>query len=132
VAKPIYLFVYGTLRKGGGSPLHELLATQAHFEGEAKWPGVLYQISTYPGAVASRQPAQHVRGELYALADAVRAFELLDAHEECGATDPQPHLFVRQRHPVTTAAGHSVKAWLYVYNRRVDGLRKIDSGDWLK
>jgi len=129
---PALLFVYGTLRKGGGNPLQDVLGAYARFAGEATWSGSLYKLGAYPGAVASSDPARRVQGELYELADAARAFELLDAYEECGSAGPQPRLFARKLTQVTTAGGCGVEAWIYLYNRPVDGLPEIELGDWLK
>ncbi len=59
------LFVYGTLRSGADQ--HDLL-DGATAIGEATWPGRLYGVAHYPGAVPSSDPRDSVRGEVYALA----------------------------------------------------------------
>ena len=46
-----YLFVYGTLRRGGGAPLSKLLGQQADLVGLGTFQGKLYDLGYYPGVV---------------------------------------------------------------------------------
>ncbi len=84
-----YLFVYGTLKRRGGSR-HRALLGQAEYMGEATYQGRLYRVSWYPAAVASSAADAHVCGELYRLeADADRLLRAIDQYEGCDAVDPE-------------------------------------------
>ena len=56
-----YLFVYGTLMKKAGHPMHKTLARYATYLGEATAEGALYDLGAYP---AMREGEGSVRGEL--------------------------------------------------------------------
>ena len=57
------------------------LRTEARLIGAATIQGRLYRVSWYPGVVDSADPGQRVHGEVYALADPVKALAWLDAYE---------------------------------------------------
>src|SRR5690242_14359920 len=76
------LFVYGTLRAASGHPMHTRLRAEADFMGAGTFRGRLYDVGTFPGAVASRSNAERVSGEIYRLRDPARAFRMLDAYED--------------------------------------------------
>ncbi|HLE20340.1 MAG TPA: gamma-glutamylcyclotransferase family protein, partial [Vicinamibacteria bacterium] len=44
-----YLFVYGTLRRGGGRDLRDLIGVSPKFLGRATAAGRLYDLGSYPG-----------------------------------------------------------------------------------
>lgn len=120
------LFVYGTLRPGGGAPI-EISALLRHI-GPARGRGRLYRVADYPGVVAD--PAgEAVIGDLYAIEDAA-ALAAIDAYEECGPDDPLPHEYARVAITVETDAG-PVAAWTYLYARDSTGLTRIAGGDFL-
>ena len=126
-----YLFVYGTLRRAGGHPMHQLLASQSRFVGMAHYQGRLYQVSYYPGVVASATTTDRVVGEVYQLLQPEHILALLDNYEACAAEFPAPHEYRRQVQQVTLENGASVSAWLYLYNHDTTGLTRITSGDFL-
>lgn len=125
------LFVYGTLRRGAGHPMHHLLAQYARWMGTATFPGKLVDLGEYPGAVASANPAHLVRGEVYGVLNAGTLFPQLDAYEEFWPQNPGGSLYQRQEKTVLLASGEPVTAWMYLYNRPVKGLPLVASGDWL-
>jgi len=129
MAETDLLFVYGTLRRSAGSGTHPLLA-RAGFVGEARWPGRLYLVDGYPGAVPDETCADGVRGELYLLTDPAADLATLDAYEECGPAWGADAEYVRTVTRVTLADGSRRDAWIYLYNRPVDGLARIESGDF--
>jgi gamma-glutamylcyclotransferase (GGCT)/AIG2-like uncharacterized protein YtfP len=122
------LFVYGTLRRTAGG-MHSLLG-RAVFLGGATWPGRLYRVDGYPGAVASREPGATIRGELYRLVDPEETLAILDDYEECGPAFGPESEYRRLVTRVTRTDGTQVPAWIYLYNRPVDGLELIASGDF--
>ncbi|NDJ59142.1 gamma-glutamylcyclotransferase [Enterobacteriaceae bacterium 4M9] len=107
------IFVYGSLRRKQGNS-HWM--TNALLLGEHCEQGYqLYNLGHYPGAVPGDGS---VNGEVYRI-DASTLAEL-DALRTKGGE--------YQRRLIQTPYG---SAWMYVYQRPVDGLVPIDSGDWL-
>lgn len=125
------LFVYGTLRRNTRSEMHRQFERLAEYLGEAVFQGRLYRVADYPGAVPSPCAEDKIQGEVYRLSDSDRVFELLDAYEECGPHFPQPAEYVRRKEPVQLKDGRLIKAWIYLYNRPTENLRRIESGDFL-
>lgn len=123
-----FLFVYGTLMRGGN--LHHLLRPPdgAIYVGEGKIRGLLYSFrgANYPGAVATPEVARFVHGELYSLSDSDALLERLDRYEGC-----DEGLFVRQE--VQVLAGKRLRAWAYFYARPLAsaGAELIPSGRFL-
>jgi gamma-glutamylcyclotransferase (GGCT)/AIG2-like uncharacterized protein YtfP len=132
-----HLFVYGTLRRDLGHPMHAILKHAAHFVDEATVRGTLYDLGAYPALVVGEDHDQRVTGELYALElhGAPAALEALDAYEGCAASDPEPHEYRREILRASLADGSVLAAWTYVLNRPHGGLTLVAGGDyvaWLK
>jgi gamma-glutamylcyclotransferase (GGCT)/AIG2-like uncharacterized protein YtfP len=109
----LHLFVYGTLRRGCDNRYARLLAEQGRFVGVARIPGRLYDLGSYPGAVASDQPDQWIHGEVFSVDNA-----LLTALDEYEGAE-----FERAMVP-------AIGCWIYWYVGSAPG-RLIASGDWL-
>lgn len=107
------IFVYGSLRRKQGNS-HWM--TNAQLLGQHSVPDYqLYSLGHYPGAVPGNGT---VRGEVYRV-DAATMAELDELRTKAGEY---------ARHLIQTPYG---SAWMYVYQRPVDGLTLIESGDWL-
>lgn len=91
-----YLFVYGTLRRSHGGPMHALLASRARFVAEAYIQGQLYDIGSNPGLTESSIPGDLVAGELYDLQNDVDLLERLDDYEQCSTKYPEPWEYQRK------------------------------------
>lgn len=126
-----YLFVYGSLRRDVGHPLHAVLAEHVAFVGCGTFQGKLYDLGPYPGAVPSEDEADIVVGEVYALHDPERVLAVLDRYEGC-ANDPPPTEFRREKAMITLEKGVRVAAWIYLYNWPTFGLPRILSGDYVQ
>lgn len=126
-----YLFVYGTLRQNANHPMHQLLAQHSCFVAMARYQARLYQVDYYPGAVPSNNAADQVVGELYQLTQPDLLLSALDNYEECGPGFAPPQEYRREQQSVIPENSDSVTAWVYVYNRSTEGLRLIQSGDFL-
>jgi gamma-glutamylcyclotransferase (GGCT)/AIG2-like uncharacterized protein YtfP len=124
------LFVYGTLRRGSGSPMHGLLAAEADFVSDAAFRGRLYLIGDYPGAVPSDACGDVVRGELYRLHRPEDSLAWIDRYEQCGNGFPAPQEYLRQIRQVILPDGSVCKAWIYLYNHSVKGRPHLPSGDF--
>jgi gamma-glutamylcyclotransferase (GGCT)/AIG2-like uncharacterized protein YtfP len=96
----------------------------ARLLGAASYCGRLYDLGWYPGVVPSDDPADLVRGELFALpTPAAALLAELDSYE-----GPE---FRRVRALVTPAEASPVESWIYLYTREATGLPRIASGDFL-
>ena len=107
------IFVYGSLRRKQGN---------SHWMTNAQWLGAhtvenfqLFSIGHYPGAVPGEG---EVLGEVYRI-DASTLAEL-DALRTKGGE--------YRRQLTQTPFG---SAWMYVYQRDVKGLERIETGNWL-
>jgi gamma-glutamylcyclotransferase (GGCT)/AIG2-like uncharacterized protein YtfP len=123
-----YLFVYGTLMRSMGHPMHDRLSAHGDFVGEGAFKGRLYLVRHYPGAVASAEAGDRVFGELYRLRKAEAAFQILDDYEGCAPGSPQPMEYHRKLERVVLNDGSYVTAWIYLYYRPIRGLPRIVSG----
>ena len=107
------IFVYGSLRRKQGN---------SHCMTNAQWLGdhrvehyQLYSLGHYPGAVPGDG---NVQGEVYRI-DAATLSEL-DALRTAGGE--------YKRQLIQTPYG---SAWMYVYQRSVEGRTFIPTGNWL-
>jgi gamma-glutamylcyclotransferase (GGCT)/AIG2-like uncharacterized protein YtfP len=125
------IFVYGTLMRRFDHPMSKLLSRSAEFLGEGRCPGQLYLIAHYPGLLRAGEPGDVVFGELYRMHDSAALLAELDEYESCGPNFDPPTLYLRETLPVTLADGSVMEAWTYIYNRAVDGKKRIASGKFL-
>lgn len=126
-----FLFTYGTLRQGAGHRMFAILDRFSDFVGNATYQGKLYHIGTYPGVVPSDDPADRVSGEVYRLRNPFVILSRLDRYEECGPGFRKPTEFIRQQQSVRLQSGQCLSAWVYVYNRPVVGLTRLQDGDFI-
>lgn len=112
--------------------MNRLLARYGHFVANATYPGRLYRVADYPGAVPSDRVRDVVHGEVWLLRCPDSAFLQLDAYEECGSDCAEPTEYVRCQADVTLAGGEVVPAWVYLYNRPTTGLELLAHGDFLR
>jgi gamma-glutamylcyclotransferase (GGCT)/AIG2-like uncharacterized protein YtfP len=118
------LFVYGTLRAASGHPMHSRLGAEADFLGAGTYRGRLYDLGTFPGAVASRSNLERVQGEIYRLREPARTLRMLDAYED--------KAFRRARATIRRADGLAIRCWIYLYDRSLTRFPLIASGDFIK
>jgi gamma-glutamylcyclotransferase (GGCT)/AIG2-like uncharacterized protein YtfP len=125
-----FLFVYGTLMRSAGHPMHRHVAAHAEYIDEATFGGRLYLVRHYPGVVDSIAPDDRVHGELHRL-HSTAAFSVLDEYEGCEPNGAEPAEYVRVQRPVIRSNGAVVNAWIYLYNQPIDRLPRISSGRFL-
>jgi gamma-glutamylcyclotransferase (GGCT)/AIG2-like uncharacterized protein YtfP len=106
------LFVYGTLMRASGHPMHAELARAGTFVGRAAIRGELVDLGAYPGLVLER--AGEACGELWALHDA-NALAMLDAYEGIVDDDEAPDRYERVRAEVRLDDGSVYQAWVYAW-----------------
>lgn len=129
-AEQEFLFVYGTLRLQAGRAMGRWLARHADYVGSGTVRGRLYLVTDYPGCVASSDPQDCVRGEVYRLRYPAATLARLDEYEGYGPRFPTPNEFIRSRQHVRLASTAIIIAWIYLYNLPFDTLPRIDSGDF--
>jgi pyruvate carboxylase len=126
-----YLFVYGTLRRGGGSPFGKLLSEQAALVGLGVFQGTLYDLGQYPGVVPSSNPADAVIGEIYVLHNGSYVLVTLYKYEDYLPDQPEHSLYLRRLAPISTRENKTLQAWIYLYNGPMTGYKQITTGDYL-
>jgi gamma-glutamylcyclotransferase (GGCT)/AIG2-like uncharacterized protein YtfP len=112
----LYLFVYGTLRRGSENEFARKLAEHGHFVGAARVPARLYDFGQYPGA---RPANDSVVGEIFHIDGS-----LLAALDEYEGSD-----FERAIVSANLDDGRIIDCWIYWYVGGAPG-RHIPSGDW--
>ncbi len=85
-------------------------------------PGRLYRLRWYPGMRPARGPEDTVIGELYKLRQPFNTLKALDEYEE---------RYRRELHRATLDSGQAIRAWVYIYRRRLPEDRYVVSGEWV-
>lgn len=120
-----HLFAYGTLASGGPAPVVAAMAENTRRIGPASVRGRLHDSGDWPAMVPSANSADRVPGWLFEVLDPRRLWPVLDAWEGCGADDPRPHLFHREKRQVKLLHGASLSAFVYLFAGDVTGWPRI-------
>ena len=122
-----YLFVYGTLMNQETEPALSLMKG-CSFSSKGKFPGKLYDLGEYPGAVLSKAgEVCVVFGDVVVMHSPAETLKVLDEYEGFGYDQEQPNLFIRELVKIETVAGE-IECWVYLYNLPIEGVRQIKSG----
>lgn len=127
------LFVYGSLRSGFKSPAYEYISRFFSFVSDAKVKGQLFDLGTYPAGVPSKDES-FIIGELYTIKNEPEfawAIGQLDDYEGVTIEPDEVQLYKRELVDVYTDNSVS-KAWIYWYNRNIEGRPLIESGDLIQ
>jgi gamma-glutamylcyclotransferase (GGCT)/AIG2-like uncharacterized protein YtfP len=127
------LFVYGSLRSGFHSPVHEYISRFFSFEGEARVKGKLFDLGDYPAGIPAGEDT-FITGELYTANHENEfswAIGQLDDYEGVNVEAGEVQLFRRELAEVYINNGFE-KAWIYWYNGDISGRPLIDSGDLME
>jgi gamma-glutamylcyclotransferase (GGCT)/AIG2-like uncharacterized protein YtfP len=124
------LFVYGSLLQELLSPTHRQLLQATTFLGRGCFPGRLYELGNYPGAILDESSPVMVRGQLLLLPDD-EILKALDSYEGCSVVDPLPHEYSRTRITILLDNHDSLLAWTYLYILPTEKLIEIPGGDYL-
>ena len=119
----IYVVLYGSLRRGQPQFRELGLDSALEFVGNCEFPAVLHDFGEYPGAADGQGT---VKAEVYKVIDS-GIFKKLDEYEEFDNRNLSKSLFVRRCVNIPRVGD----AWVYMYNKPVDGAPIIESGDWL-
>jgi gamma-glutamylcyclotransferase (GGCT)/AIG2-like uncharacterized protein YtfP len=120
---PEYVAVYGSLRAGFALPDAPDMGSALIDRGDCTIGGQLYDLGDYPGL---RLGEGSVVGQLLEVRH-LSVFRQLDEYERYDALRPADSLYLRR---VVRLENPPVDAWVYVYNRDVEGKPLIKSGDW--
>ena len=124
-----YVFVYGTLRRGGSNDI-TLLAPAPRWVGTAQVAGQMYNLGAYPGLVlhAGQEQGARVQGEVYAIEPALEA--VLDEIEE---VFPQATGEYAKREMDVLVDEATVRCIVYEINpARTAGKPLMAGGDWFQ
>jgi gamma-glutamylcyclotransferase (GGCT)/AIG2-like uncharacterized protein YtfP len=122
------LFVYGTLLIEDNQ-FARYLSANATFYCVGKIKGKFYDIGSYPGVIVTGDDDYDISGTVYQLNNVEEVLRYLDPYEGFGEGEDLPYLFMREALPIKTEKG-TISCWIYLYNRPVDGLSQITSGDY--
>ena len=125
------VFVYGTLRPRWGHELGRKLGHQGDFKGRAFVSGALYDYGDYPVAIPSVVRGNQIHGELFDLDAGSSIWRELDDYEDYHPSAPTESLFERCETRVFLASGLEALGQVYWFRGSVEGLRRIESGDYL-
>jgi gamma-glutamylcyclotransferase (GGCT)/AIG2-like uncharacterized protein YtfP len=124
-----FLFTYGTLMRGFENAFADQLEKSSTFHGKGSFPGLLYKIDWYPGAVYDPHAQENVYGEIYRLSDAASLLPVLDEYEDV-FEDANSSLYLRKLIPVVLAGQSILYCWTYLYNQPTAGMQRIAGGDF--
>jgi gamma-glutamylcyclotransferase (GGCT)/AIG2-like uncharacterized protein YtfP len=130
------IFVYGSLREGFHHPAYQYISRYFSFVSTGKIKGILYDMGEYPAAMPCAED-NFILGELYVIKNEEEfsyAIEQLDDYEGLCPEEQEGEtaLFRRIITDVHLNENEITKAWVYWYNRDVNGKPVIASGDVLE
>lgn len=118
------LATYGTLLRAFDGIERLDVADRVSFVRTCRFPGILYDLGRFPGAVPGERT---VHGELLRLHDP-DVWTVLDRYEGYDADHEEASLFVRRR--VSLQVPPDQTAWVYWFNSNPAGRPRVASGDW--
>lgn len=123
------LFVfYGLLKLGAaGQPADLPLATAGAFGAPCRFRGQMVDLGGFPGVVAGDELCHGIRWKM----DDASIVGPMDAFEDV-TDDPATSLYIRTRVPLCDDSGNETgeTAWIYWYNKPVDGFPPVADGNW--
>lgn len=128
------IFVYGSLRRGFGSPAYTYISQYFDLVDQASIRGTLYDLGEYP---AARPTADNrwIVGELYRIRNEEEwewAIAQLDDYEGVDGSFDEPAQYVRELTTVTLPDESTQQAWVYWYCCDITGKPLVESGDVLQ
>lgn len=125
-----FLFVYGTLQPSFTNEFAQYLRRHCTCLGEGSFPGLLFDLGTYPGAIYQKSSPLTVLGTIYRIdLDKQKLLTYLDEYE--GITDPPApdNEYIRTIIPVMHNQT-TIHCWVYLYNYSTGDKPIIPSGDY--
>ncbi|WP_146948579.1 gamma-glutamylcyclotransferase family protein [Cyclobacterium qasimii] len=126
-----YLFVYGTLRKGFGHPMAELLERSGELFTSGTCKGLLYDLGPYPVFTYTSVLEEEVFGDVYLLHNEHEVLTILDEYEGVGEKLETGVTYERIKLDIESEDGVILSAWVYLHLGTLDHLTPIEGGDYL-
>lgn len=127
-----YLIVYGTLRPPFTNPATQFLRQRSRYLGNAAFPGLLFDLGSYPGAIYQPDGITRVTGAVYDIgSDKQAILAYLDDYEGVGELFDWPNEYVRLLIPVYCRQA-VINCWVYLYNLSTAEKPLITSGDYVR
>lgn len=126
----LFLFVYGTLRRGFHSTAFQYITPFFTHEADGKVKGRLYDLGEYPAAIPTTDE-QYIIGELYKAKSEDEfnwAISQMDDYEGVHPEEGEQQLYDRALTTVF-ANGKEYTAWIYWYKGNTTGKPLVESGD---
>ena len=127
------IFVYGSLRSGFRNPAYEYLTRYFKYSGEALVKGKFFDAGSHPVALPT-EDEHFILGELYSMHSEDEfswAFEQLDDYEGLNVETGETALYKRNLVEVFQN-GETQIAWIYWYNKSIEGMPEIETGDVMR
>lgn len=112
------------------SPIANYLKGNSAFLGEGKVNGLLLDIGHYPGLVYEQHSEKRVVGHVFELNNAQEMLPNLDHYECVGPAFEEPNQYRRELVQVELD-GKKLDCWAYLYNLPIEGIKRIESGNYL-
>ena len=130
---PLYLFVYGTLRKAFKHPVKREIMNDVEWVGETAIKARLYDIGRYPGAVEIHDNKRvFVKGEILSLKHPRKVLRILDEYEGFDPERAEESEYRRDQVLIRLPDGSKENAWIYWYNLDINGKRRIRHKDYVE
>ena len=129
------VFVYGSLRPEFANPMSRWLSSHSTSLGMGWIEGFLYDLGDYPGLIMKGHPPfTKVIGTVMRLKTKVvsRVLSRLDEYEHVQTHASEEAEYFRKRVTVMMNGGTCQTAWVFIYMRSIEGLRRIESGDYVQ
>lgn len=125
------IFVYGTLRSGFDHPMADKLSSIAKYEGKAILNGAhMYLVSWYPAVILDQFASSKVIGDVFSLPNDHPFLLELDEYEGIENL-PNDEYVLQSVEVLLEKSNLEISANCYIWNRSVDGLKLLRSGDWI-
>lgn len=112
------------------SPIANYLKSNSTFLGAGKVRGTLLDIGHYPGLVYEADSDKSVLGHIFELNNPKEMLPNLDHYECVGPAFETPNQYRRELIKVEID-GQMTDCWAYLYNLSIDGIKVIESGNYL-
>ena len=127
---PDFLIVYGTLRPPFDNTFSQYLRQRGRCVGEGTFPGQVFDMGSYPGAVYQEHSESRVCGTVFDISNQKQTIlTYLDYYEGVGDQFDQPTEYIRSVVPVHFN-NQVADCWIYIYNLPTEDKPLIESGDY--
>lgn len=125
------LFIYGTLLPVFDNAWSEWLKNNSEPVTEGYMPGLLYLVSGHPGALHFPEISSKVTGLIVRMENVTHVLQKLDEYEDADERYGEFAEFKREIVEIYGFDGIIRKCWVYLYNRNVDNMKQLTSGDFI-